>query len=61
MSNIDDTRHPGPGQDPTPDSEVDFDDESGEEFPEPDEVENREIGAELDDPELFTDDGDDVD
>jgi hypothetical protein len=34
-----------------PDSEVDYDDEQDAEIPEPDEVENREIGFELDDPE----------
>jgi hypothetical protein len=40
-----------PNQDPAPDSEIDFDDEADEEFPEPDERENEEIGADLDDPE----------
>jgi len=40
-----------PNQDPAPDSEIDFDDEADEEFPEPDERENKEIGADLDDPE----------
>jgi hypothetical protein len=40
-----------PNQDPAPDSEIDFDDEADEEFSEPDERENEEIGADLDDPE----------
>lgn len=60
MTNIGDDRHPGPGQDPTPDSEIDFDDEPAEEFPEPDELENEEVGAVLDDPESLTSDEDDV-
>jgi len=42
---------PNPSQDRGPDSEIDFDDEADEEFPEPDERENEEIGADLDDPE----------
>lgn len=60
MTNIGDDRHPGPGQDPTPDSEIDFDDERAEEFPEPDELENEEVGAVLDDPESLTTDEDEV-
>jgi hypothetical protein len=52
---MDDDRHLGPGQDPTPDSEVDFDDEQDPELPDPDELENEEIGAELDDPESIDD------
>jgi hypothetical protein len=51
MSTFDDDRHPGPGQDPAPDSEDDFDDEQDEEIPEPGELENEEAGFVLDDPE----------
>lgn len=54
MNGADDLR-PRADQDPAPDSEVDFDDERDPEISEPDEVENREIGAELDDPETIDD------
>lgn len=58
MTDIGDDRRPGPGQDPAPDSEIDFDDE-GEEFPAPDELENEELGSDLDDPEALASRDDD--
>ena len=51
MTTSPDPSRPNPNQDPAPDSEIDFDDEADEEFPEPDARENEEIGADLDDPE----------
>ena len=46
-------------QHPALDSEVDFDDEQDPEIPEPDAVENQEVGFELDDPESFDEPDDD--
>lgn len=45
-------------QDPTPDSEIDFDDESPEEFVPLDELEAKEAGVNLDDPEEITEEVD---
>jgi hypothetical protein len=42
----------GRDRNPTADSEIDFDDETDEDIPDLDEVEAREVGVDLDDPEV---------